>query len=170
MVMDFRPEHYHRTALERMEQSRSLYLQGTSYALAMYVAGVAVECLLRAFKLKREPTFEERHDLPRLFKASGMLGVDPAALQANGLPRDRAERYERELQDAVNTVSVLWGNDYRYASEDRMRAHLKVMRRPQRAKGDILKASSLHLIESAQAVIEIGVVLWDISSRRSSRS
>jgi len=31
--MDFRPEHYHRAALERIEQARILYVGGGNYAL-----------------------------------------------------------------------------------------------------------------------------------------
>jgi hypothetical protein len=58
-----RSEHYVQVALERMEQAWMLSKQGEgrSYALAMYVAGVAVECMLRAFKISRDPTFDEKH-------------------------------------------------------------------------------------------------------------
>jgi hypothetical protein len=61
--MDFSPEHYFQTATQRMRQAQYLYNEGSSFALAIYVGGVAVECLLRAFKGRRDPTFDERHDL-----------------------------------------------------------------------------------------------------------
>jgi hypothetical protein len=44
--MDFPPEHYFQTATERMRQAQYLYREGSSFALAIYVGGVAVECLL----------------------------------------------------------------------------------------------------------------------------
>ena len=46
--MDFPPEHYFQTATERMRQSQHLYEEGASFALAIYVGGLAVECLRRA--------------------------------------------------------------------------------------------------------------------------
>jgi hypothetical protein len=74
--MRFRAEHYYEAALQRIEQATILFEAGTSYALAMYVAGLAVECKLRAFKLRRDSTFDERHDLLLLFRTSGMFEAD----------------------------------------------------------------------------------------------
>ena len=59
--MDFKPEYYFCAAIQRMDQARYLYQEGRSFALSIYVGGVAVECMLRAFKLLREPSFDERH-------------------------------------------------------------------------------------------------------------
>jgi hypothetical protein len=80
--MDFPPEHYFQSATQRMRQAQCLYYEGASFALSIYVGGVAVECLLRAFKGRRDPTFDEKHHLLRLFAASGMLRVDPDKLRA----------------------------------------------------------------------------------------
>jgi hypothetical protein len=159
--MKLNPEHYFRAALERVEQSRRLYYDGASYALAMYVSGVAVECLLRAFKLKRDPTFDERHDLQLLFKASGMLEVDTAALGRKGFSEDEIDGYQRELQIAVNEICILWANDYRYVSENRLRSHLKgKVDLRKGVKGDVLKANALRLMRAAQRFIDRGVLLW----------
>ena len=70
--MDFTPEHYFQTATQRIRQAHYLFREGSSFALAIYVGGVAVECLLRAFKGRRDPTFDEKHDLLKLFAASGI--------------------------------------------------------------------------------------------------
>jgi hypothetical protein len=53
--MDFPPEHYFQTATQRMRQAHYLYREGSSFALAIYVGGVAVESLLRAFKARARP-------------------------------------------------------------------------------------------------------------------
>ncbi len=108
-----------------MKQARTLYDEKAGYALSMYVAGVSVECFLRAFKMLKDKTFDERHDLRRLFKASGMLSVDPTVLRASGLTESQIHQHHCELQTALADVYKLWSNEYRFASEDRLRAHLK---------------------------------------------
>src|SRR4051812_37842952 len=71
-AMDFRPEHYFQAAIQRMRQALHLYQEGRSFALAIYVGGVAVECMLRAYMLRRGAPFDEKHYLLRLFAASGI--------------------------------------------------------------------------------------------------
>ena len=129
---------------------------------SMYATGLAVECILRAFKLSREPTFDEKHDLLRLFKASGMLNVDPDALKAVGLSQSEEDEYFRELQTAVTVVYNLWGNDYRFASEERLRTYLKKNEhaRTEGVKGDILKANALVLLRAAETFLNKGVIQW----------
>jgi HEPN domain-containing protein len=123
--MRFLSAHYYRAALERVEQSRRLYSHGESYALSMYAAGVAVECMLRAFKLLRDPAFDERHDLQRLFKASGMLQLDAQILEKQGFSPYEIQEHYHQLQTALNEISLLWANDFRFASEARLRAHVR---------------------------------------------
>ena len=119
------PDFYYNVSLERIKQAKLLYDEGASYAFSMYAAGVAVECMLRAFKMRRDPTFDEKHDLLRLFKASGMLEVDPKLLHRKGLSDEQTEVYLREMHGAVSDIYELWDNDFRFASEDRLRAFLK---------------------------------------------
>jgi hypothetical protein len=161
-----RPDHYYLAALERLSQARTLYNQGSSYALAMYISGVAVECMLRAFKLMRDPNFDEKHDLTRLFKASGMLDVRPEVLQAKGFSEEEVEAYLRDLLAAITDISDLWANDYRFASEERLRAHLKFRKLYRGMKGDILKVNAQSLLNSAEDFVTKGVFQWR-SSRRS---
>lgn len=145
-----------------MRQAWALYGEGASFSLSMYVAGVAVavESMLRAYKLLRDPTFDEKHDLRRLFKASGMLTIDPDVLEAKGLSKEQTRHHFRELQSAVSEVCDLWANDYRFASEGRMRAHLKSRRLDRGVKGDFLKTQALTLLVSAQKFIDKGVYQW----------
>jgi hypothetical protein len=48
--MQFNAEHYFHASIERMRQARYLYRAGDAYALSMYASGLAVECILRAFR------------------------------------------------------------------------------------------------------------------------
>lgn len=73
--MRFTGEEYYRAALERMRQAREIHNSGASYALAMYVSGLAVECILRAFRWQNDRLFEGRHDLEDLLKSSELLTI-----------------------------------------------------------------------------------------------
>lgn len=96
--MDFTAGHYFRASVERMSQAQHLYRQGEGhYALAMYTAGLAVECLLRAYMVKRSREFESRHDLLLLFKESGILNVDGDKLKAKGLNVEQIEAHQKAL-------------------------------------------------------------------------
>ncbi len=160
-----RPEHDFRASLERVKQAWALYREGSSYALAMYTAGVSVECMLRAFKIVRDPTFDEKHDLKRLFKASGMLKVDPAVMTSLGLSEAESETHFRELQAAATGVCDLWSNDYRFASEERLKAHLKNRKLDRGIKGDAFKSLALTLLVSAQKFIDKEVFQWASSKK-----
>jgi hypothetical protein len=121
--MEFTADHYFHASVERMSQAQHLYREGTGYyALTMYVAGLAVECLLRAFLLRRKRDFEARHDLLLLFKESGILDVDPGRLKTKGLSDEQIEAHEKALRASVNDVFILWRNNYRFASEARLLA------------------------------------------------
>ena len=161
--MDFPPEHYFQTAIQRIRQAQYLYNEGTSFALAIYVGGVAVECLLRAFKGRRDPTFDEKHNLLRLFGASGMLRVDRDKLRAKGWSDAQIDVHLETLQVAVNDVVRLWANNYRFASEERLRSHLKqVTSYQKKLKGDYLKEQARRFLISAQKFVEKGVVQWHV--------
>lgn len=159
--MDFGADHYFRASVERMSQAQHLYRQGEGYyALAMYAAGLAVECLLRAYMVERKRDFESRHDVLLLFKESGILDVDPERLKAKGLTDEEIQDHQKALWSSVNEVYLLWRNNYRFASEARLLAHLKKMKLYQRVKGDLLKAKAYDLLRAAQRFIDKGVLQW----------
>lgn len=160
--MDFPPEHYFQTATQRMRQAQYLYREGASFALAIYVGGVAVECLLRAFKARRDPTFDEKHHLLRLFAASGMLRVDRDKLRAKHWTDAQIDEHLRALRVAVNEIFRLWANNYRFASEERLRSHLKRITAYRKIKGDHLKEHARRFLNSAQTFIDKGVVQWQV--------
>jgi hypothetical protein len=158
--MEFPPEHYFQTAMQRMRQAHLLFEDGASYALAIYVGGVAVECLLRAFKGRRDPTFDERHDLLRLFKASGILAVDWEKLNKNGWTDRQIEAHWTSLNRAINEIYPVWSNTYRFASEERLATHLKKITAYEKIKGDYLKEITRRFLNSVQLLIDKGAVQW----------
>ena len=121
-----------------------------------------VECLLRSFKGRRDPTFDERHHLLRLFAASGMLRVNRDKLRAKHWTDAQIDDHLRTLQVAVNEIFRLWANNYRFASEERFRSHFKQITGYRKIKGDYLKVHARLFLNSAQKFIDMGVVLWQV--------
>jgi hypothetical protein len=159
--VDFTADHYFRAGVERMSQAQYLYREGEGYyALAMYAAGLAVECLLRAYMVKRKRQFESRHNLLLLFKESDILEVGYDRLMAQGWTDEQIQVHQKALWLSVNDVYVLWHNNYRFASEARLLAQLKKKKLYQRAKGDLLKAKTYDLLKAAQRFIDKGVIQW----------
>lgn len=164
--MQFRAEEYYRAGLERMEQAEKLYQDGNAYALAIYCGGLAVECLLRAFRWTEDATFEGRHDLEELLKASRLLKINEDFIRRRRESDDAVQNAELELRKALNKVTILWHNNLRFASESSLKAYLKRLGRLRGVKGDPLKTNARELIEAGRLVINRGAMLW-ISKRRS---
>lgn len=170
------PKDYYEAARERLDQARFLFdvpqaeaeraFHDKRYALVVYAAGVAVEAMLRAYRLKIDDAFDGRHHLPTLFAESGLelrllehledRGVDPAVV---------AERL-RELRAAVDNVAAIWRNVYRYASDRALVKDLIERKRIARSqnKGDkaaLLRAQARMLLQAATIVIDAGEEAWN---------
>lgn len=158
--MQFRDQDYFTASLERMRQARMLYNEGNAYALAMYCGGLAVECLLRAFRWESDKGFEGRHDLENLLKASGMLRVDENHMRRRGRDETEIRAASQEFRAKFNEIVILWHNNLRFASEARLKAHLTQLNRVQGIKGDPVKKNAEILIDAAQFVVNRGIVLW----------
>lgn len=162
--MDFTGEQYFRAAIDRMRQARQIHDAGNGYALAMYCSGLAVECMLRAFRWQEDPSFEGRHDLRDLFRASRLLRVDEERARSRGAADEEITRTAMELRAAISEIAILWHNNLRFASESSLKAHLKHIDRLQGIRGDALKKNSLDLLDASKVIFDRGVALW--TSRR----
>ncbi len=89
-----------------------------------------------------------------------MLRVGEDKLRADGWSEGDIENHVSTLQAAVNDVYVLWHNTYRYASENRLLAHLKRLKLYRGIKGDPLKAKALYLLKAADLFITKGILQW----------
>ncbi len=145
--------------MERVLQARAVHDAGRSYALAMYLSGLAVECLLRAFRWDKDRSFEGRHDLRELLRASGLVTID--ARYRAGRPAAAREPMEGSvLTAAMSEVALLWHNNLRFASESSAQAFLKRIGRDRGVRGDPLKKNSSDLLTAAKTVIDRGTLLW----------
>jgi|SRR5271157_2842653 len=101
--MQFSAEQYYRASVERMDQAWRIYRYGMAYALAMYCEGLAVECLLRAFRWTEDPRFEGRHDLSELLRSSRLLKFDEEYLRRRGAS-------DQKILDFALEIKVRLGN------------------------------------------------------------
>lgn len=159
--MKFRDHEYYVVSLERMNQAQKLYEQGDAYALAMYCAGLAVESLFRAFRWKNNQSFDGRHNLGELLKASGILRVHEEYLLRKGKSEIEILEVSREFRVNMNRIVILWNNNLRFASEKHLQAYLNGIGKVQGVKGDAKKKNAKDLINASKMIIDRGIVLWE---------
>lgn len=145
--MTFNPTHYLEASQERIKTAYKLQ-KDARFVAAIYLAGLAVECLLRAYRTRRNPQFDARHDLGDLLKASGIADFIP-------------EKRRKELAIHFGEVWSRWKNDYRFASESRLKSRFKELHLDRGVKGDSLKHNASVVVNSAFAIINIGVPRWN---------
>src|SRR4051794_25589288 len=82
------------------------------YALTIYVSGVGVECLFRAFRARRGLPFRSDHALADLGEEAGFPALVP-------------ERHRVRFDAALADVVVRWRNNHRFRSKAALRRFLK---------------------------------------------
>ncbi|MBX3188113.1 MAG: hypothetical protein KF819_13915 [Labilithrix sp.] len=137
---------YRNAALERMGDATQLK-RLERYPLAMYAAGVAVECMLRAFR-HQDLEHQAHHDVAHHFRA-----CDAERL---------GERARAKLRGPVATVHLLWLNSFRYSHEQRLRHHLNELKYYTRVKrgADVLKVACTELMDAALQIVTVGDERW----------
>jgi hypothetical protein len=137
---------YRNAALERIGDARALR-RVERYPFAAYAAGLAAECMLRAFQ-RQGREHAAHHDVVAHFAA-----CDRARL---------GERVRKKLRGPVQTVHVLWLNNLRYSHEVRLRTHLNDVRYYARVKrgSDTLKVACIELMNAASAIVNVGDERW----------
>jgi hypothetical protein len=146
-IVNLTADEYRWAALDRIGVAEVLHA-AAKYAAAIYFAGVAVECILRAYRLRIDKTFDSRHDPAALLTASGLRDYVPAKRRA-------------EVAAALGDVWSRWKNDYRYASDDRVLRDLRDRGLTAGIKGDPLKQSSRRVFEAAHELVGLGVGRWN---------
>lgn len=145
--MHFRAEHYLDTARERVFSAVRLY-EISRYSVAIYLSGVAVECLLRAYILRETKEFESRHDLTDLMRKSSIADFIPP-------------QQTREFGVYLTTVWRRWKNNYRYASISRLSSEFRDIGLFSGIKGDPLKENARVTILATEKIISAGVLAWN---------
>ncbi len=141
---------YRDAAREHLARADALWA-GEQYFLAHYMAGLAVECYLRACLRRRTDDFDARHDLNHLARQAGFYDL---------LPQNRVEDFSFKF----SRLNLRWQSNHRYFSE---RQFLDFMKEPQagamqdlRARGDKLKNLSRTALNIAYEIISMGETKW----------
>lgn len=142
-------------SIERMEAAY-VALERRDHVLAIYLAGLSVECVLQAIALLDDPAHDAKHDLPKW------------------LARCRTSLQEAVKDPRVRTdwslIVSIWRNDLRYLSREGMLRHLRRFRdliRGIRGGPDaIMKTVAVRILQAAGTVHSKGVVAWSHYSRR----
>ncbi len=137
---------YYEAAQERLIEADILY-QSQRFGLSLYVAGLAVECLFRAFRSLADSHFEARHDLPELLSISGLEFIT-------------AGKNSRAIAETTGILFTRWKNDIRYASEKRLRRHFKRLKLDRGIRGDFLKENCRLALHAAQKIVALGNQRW----------
>ncbi len=145
-VDEFNAEQYKAAAEGHSQTLQRLYELGY-YVLATYVSGVAVESILRAYRLRLNPEFDSRHDLRELAKAS--------KIEESLSPREIIE-----FNAAVSIVTRRWSNTHRYRSLQGLRAFFRATGLHHGIRGDFVKENARRAVHAALAAISIGVRQW----------
>jgi hypothetical protein len=133
-------------ASERIGAAYGLYAE-RRFVDAIYLAGVAVECILRAFATEETDEFESRHDLSRLMKAAT-------------LERFVGEKQRQASAAALGEVWARWKNNYRYVGDSRLRSEIKRLELDRGIKGDTLKENARMALENALTIVNKGTFQW----------
>ena len=150
-VDEFNAEQYKGAAEGHSQTLQRLYELGY-YVLATYVSGVAIESILRAYRCRRNPEFDSRHDLYDLLKKSGMKD-------------ELADHEFVQLDNAVREVAVRWSNGHRYRSNNSLRAFLRAAKLHRGIKGDFVKENTRRAVYAAVRAVRIGIQQWIRSSK-----
>ena len=147
----FNEEVYLAAAQEQLSAAEDLYSQ-KRYAVAAYMAGVAVEALFLAYLTRNNAVNDAQHSLFRLAVTSGFF---------ENLPRAERERLNIEL----DSVALRWRNNHRYRSEKAyreflIREKLYVIEGNRTIRDDVVLHNTETLLESARRLIHSGVTRW----------
>lgn len=140
---------YRDAAAEHIETARLLHDAGRD-AAAHYIAGLAVECVFRAYRRRQDPTFDARHDLDQLFVLSGFAGT----------VADRAPNSRSAIKRALVEGIIRWRNSHRFGSEETLRRFLKSQKLDRGIRGDFLKENSRRICEASDVIVRRGLRLW----------
>jgi hypothetical protein len=135
-----RAEAYRDAARERALDAIAL-LEAGRHGAAIWVAGVAVECIFRAYCRRRTSRLDTGHDLKALYRQSRFS--------------DRiAPRHLERITVAVGEIAGCWRHRFRYDPE-------RVVARAVGVRSDRqIERVATRLVESAAQIVNQGVARW----------
>ena len=147
---------YRIAAVDHIGVAQDLYEYG-QYPIAAYLAGLAVECMLRAYSHRLPGDFDARHDLRLWYRRSRFDVFVP-------------ETRKSDIGSALTIVASYWNNSQRYYSVQLLRAEWKNAELDRGIRGDYVKEITRRLVDAAWEVVTLGEEQWKNSLRKSKQS
>lgn len=165
---------YYEAAKERGAQAKWLFqladsaceeLAGKRYSLSVYLAGLSVECLFRAFRVKVSTQFDSRHDLEKLFALSRISNRLEQSLLQRGECPEVISRRRYDLEEAVDVTVQIWTNSIRFHCDRSLVSYLikngTVLRDECRgSKAQVLRKLTCRLLEHTAVIQRAGEESW----------
>ena len=139
-------ETYRSAANEHLVRAQMLF-EHEEYFLCHYIAGLAVECHLRAVLRRKKDTFDSRHNIVELAKESGYYDL---------VPLDELSNYS----SYIALVNLRWRSNHRYCSSREFLDYMNDLRAEYNTKGDRWKNTARTLLNSASQVVALGEAQW----------
>ncbi len=137
---------YYDAALLRIEDLKHLRTNQKTVIFSLYCAGVAVECMLRAYIIGE---FDAKHDLEKLYEKSQLATL----LEI---------KEKQKLSIAIKKINKIWDNNLRYTSEKRIKRLIghEIVRSGCKDINKYLDKYYSDIFDAADFIIKIGENKW----------
>lgn len=146
-MLSLRPEVLYHASLERMDEAGQPF-ERERWAAAVYLAGLAVECVPQAHALRAGTAHGGHHDL--------MIWLRGCPERLRAVIRSRAAT-------EWSTLNVMWSNRIRYSSTSGLLGYLRAKRLTLGIAGGAdaaVRVNARRVVDAARVVHGKGVVLW----------
>jgi len=146
--MQWDADTYFKASQEHLDEALSLFAsEGEKrYLYVHYWAGIAIECMLRAYQLRHNKEWEGRHDLLQLFQ--------------DGFDQVGSNRSAEKTSALLNEVVRRWNSNHRYATSEILIKSLRNKKIDVHLKGDPLKNNARCMLDNAQHIVTLGQQRW----------
>lgn len=135
-----RPDSFLLAAVERSQDAFALF-QSDRFAGAIWVSGVALECLLRAYHRLHSDQLNTGHSIMNLYRDSQFAEyVSPAR--------------SSELAAKIGHVAAVWKHRFRYDPETRVRVEIGI------TQNQDLSRIARRTVDAMQTVVNHGETRW----------
>ena len=147
----FTSHDYFHASISRQADVDVLKSDDNSIIFAIYCAGVAIECMFRAYIKLHTNEFDSKHDLKKLYSKSR-------------LSERLNESEKQKIVELLFVADKIWHNDLRYFSEKRykrVKGHelAKLQRQPKDIIKYIQNADS-EIFSASKYITKIGEDKW----------
>ena len=142
----FRPMNRISAAMVRAETAQILF-QKKRYSAAIYMAGVAVECVLRAFIENDEKKFSDKHSISSMIRKPAIVPL----LKEND-----------QMSLWLDTISNYWDNKYRYADDKKIMTFYysaKMIKKESFKRPETLRPFAEDCCFAANEIAAVGFIL-----------